>query len=130
MMRNMRDFPACVDSEDVIFVPNTDDEASFPKNDGVHKLPQPKIVGGSARCSAQLVFQCDLIKWHIKQDKSGRKEMFYLSMHSTHFIYGYMVSDILKRTIQIAREETHCHHMGYSFRLTARVFICTIPQTG
>ena len=23
-----------------------------------------------------------------------RKEMFYLMMHSTHFIYGYMVSDI------------------------------------
>ena len=23
-----------------------------------------------------------------------RKEMFYLTMHSTHFIYGYMVSDI------------------------------------
>ena len=25
---------------------------------------------------------------------SGRKEMFYLTMHSTHFIYGYMASDI------------------------------------
>ena len=24
----------------------------------------------------------------------GRKEMFYLMMHSTHFIYGYMVSDL------------------------------------
>ena len=24
----------------------------------------------------------------------GRKEMFYLMMHSTHFIYGYMASDI------------------------------------
>ena len=24
----------------------------------------------------------------------GRKEMFYLTMHSTHFIYGYMASDI------------------------------------
>ena len=23
-----------------------------------------------------------------------RKEMFYLTTHSTHFIYGYMVSDI------------------------------------
>ena len=22
----------------------------------------------------------------------GRKEMFYLTMHSTHFIYGYMAS--------------------------------------
>ena len=25
--------------------------------------------------------------------KEGRKEMFYLTMYSTHFIYGYMVSD-------------------------------------
>ena len=24
----------------------------------------------------------------------GRKEMFYLMTHSTHFIYGYMASDI------------------------------------
>ena len=24
----------------------------------------------------------------------GRKEIFYLTTHSTHFIYGYMVSDI------------------------------------
>ena len=30
----------------------------------------------------------------ILLDKEGRKEMFYLMMHSTHFIYGYMVSDI------------------------------------
>ena len=30
---------------------------------------------------------------HMVKDHSGRKEMFYLKMHSTHFIYGYMVSD-------------------------------------
>ena len=24
----------------------------------------------------------------------GKKEMFYLTMHSTHFIYGYMASCI------------------------------------
>ena len=26
--------------------------------------------------------------------KEGRKEMFYLMTHSTHFMYGYMASDI------------------------------------
>ena len=26
--------------------------------------------------------------------KEGRKEMFYLTTYSTHFIYGYMVSHI------------------------------------
>ena len=25
----------------------------------------------------------------------GKKEIFYLTKHSTHFIYGYMVSDII-----------------------------------
>ena len=44
-------------------------------------------------------------------------------MHSTHFIYGCMASDIWQRTIQIAREETHCCHMGFSFRLTIRVLL-------
>ena len=27
-------------------------------------------------------------------DLEGRKEMFYLTTHSTHFIYGYMALDI------------------------------------
>ena len=49
--------------------------------------------------------------------KEGKKEMFYLTTHSTHFIYGYMASDT-----QIAREET-CRHMVNSFRLTARVLL-------
>ena len=30
----------------------------------------------------------------LKKLNEGRKEMFYLTMHSTHFIYGYMASDI------------------------------------
>ena len=29
------------------------------------------------------------------QNQVGRKEMFYLTTHSTHFIYGYMASDIM-----------------------------------
>ena len=49
--------------------------------------------------------------------------MFYLTMHSTHFINGYMVSDIWLRTILIVRKETRCHHIGYSYRLTARVLL-------
>ena len=46
--------------------------------------------------------------------------MFYLMMHSAHFIYGYMASDIWLRTIL---KETHCRHIGYSYRLTARVLL-------
>ena len=55
--------------------------------------------------------------------KEGRKEMFYLTTHSTHFIYGYMASDIWLRTILIVRKETRCRHIGYSYRLTARVLL-------
>ena len=55
--------------------------------------------------------------------KEGRKEMFYLTTHSTHFIYGYMASDIWLRTILIVRKETGCRHIGYSFQLTARVVL-------
>ena len=38
---------------------------------------------------------------------------FYLRLYGV----GYMVKD------HSAREETHCRHMGYSFRLTARVLL-------
>ena len=57
--------------------------------------------------------------------KKERKKMFYLTTHSTHFynIYGYMASDIWLRTILIVRKETRCRHIGYSYRLTARVLL-------
>ena len=51
------------------------------------------------------------------------REMFYLTTLSTHFIYGYMASDIRLRTILIVRKETRCCHIGYSYRLTARVLL-------
>ena len=56
-------------------------------------------------------------------EREREREMFYLTTHSTHFIYGYMASDIWLRTILIVRKETRCRHMGYSFRLTARVLL-------
>ena len=58
----------------------------------------------------------------ISQLKGG-KEMFYLTTHSTHFIYGYMASDKWLRSILIARKETRCRHIGYYVRLTARVLL-------
>ena len=55
--------------------------------------------------------------------RKREREMFYLTTHSTHFIYGYMASDIWLRTILIVRKETCCCHIGYSYRLTARVLL-------
>ena len=49
--------------------------------------------------------------------------MFYLTTHSTHFIYGYMASDIWLITILIVRKETRCRDIGYSYRLAARVLL-------
>ena len=54
--------------------------------------------------------------------------MFYLTTHSTHFIYGYMASGIWLRTILIVRKETRCRHIGYSYRLTARVLLYAPSQ--
>ena len=55
----------------------------------------------------------------------GRKCCIYLMTHSTHFIYGNMASDIWLRTILIAREVTRCRHIGYSYRLAAKVLLHT-----
>ena len=58
--------------------------------------------------------------------KEREREMFYLTTHSTHFVYGYMASDIWLRTIPIVRKETRC-----LFPINSKgSFICTIPQTG
>ena len=53
----------------------------------------------------------------------GRKEMFYLTTHSTHFIYGYMASD--------SERGNPLPPHGLLFSINSKgSFICTIPQTG
>ena len=59
----------------------------------------------------------------LAEFREREREMFYLTTHSTHFIYGYMASDIWLRTILIVRKETRCRQIGNSFRLTARVLL-------
>ena len=65
----------------------------------------------------------NLVKVTFLDEIKREREMFYLTTHSTHFIYGYMASDIWLRTILIVRKETRCRHIGYSYRLTARVLL-------
>ena len=86
--------------------PKTIDIKMF-RHDLIISNPPPPVAG---------VFWC---LW--KPVREG--EMFYLTTHSTHFIYGYMASDIWLRTILIVRKETRCCHIGYSYRLTARVLL-------
>ena len=84
--------------------------------------------GSHCAIKADLVFNlqeftCEASNSDKHFQKKRKKEMFYLTTHSTHFIYGYMASDIWLRTIPIVRKETRYRHMGYSFRLTARVLL-------
>ena len=56
----------------------------------------------------------------------GRKEMFYLTMHSTHFIYGDMVKD--HSDSERGNPLPPCVLL---FPISSKgSFICIIPQTG
>ena len=43
-------------------------------------------------------------------NRMRRKEMFYLTTHSTHFIYSYMASDMVKD-----HSDSERGNLGYSF---------------
>ena len=60
----------------------------------------------------QAVVSRDVIQFFIT------KEMFYLTTHSKHFIYGYMASDVKDHS-----DRTRWCHMSYSFQLTAKVLL-------
>ena len=71
-----------------------------------------------------------MVRIKIKGLGSEReREIIYLTTHSTHFIYGYMASDIWLRTSLIVRKETRCRHICYSYRLTARVLLYAPSHT-
>ena len=74
-----------------------------------------------------------LPSWNIIQpsfskstNSEGRKEMFYLTMHSTHFIYGFMVKDQSERE----RGNPPLPHGPIVSISSKGSFICIIPQTG
>ena len=56
----------------------------------------PSHYQGVTSCSCKVTSQDCENKTTLatRRGKEGRKEMFYLTTHSTHFIYGYMASDI------------------------------------
>ena len=85
----------------------------MPAQHGLH------FVTGSTLDQPERSPVCSLHPTHLERER----EMFYLTTHSTHFIYGYMASDIWLRTILIVREETCSRHIRYSYRLTARVLL-------
>ena len=59
-------------------------------------------------------------------------EMFYLTTHSTHFVYGYIASDIIIVKDHSDSETGNLlspHGLLYPIN-SKGYFICTIPQTG
>ena len=76
--------------------------------------------------------------WHKTSEPSttgvclcGRKEMFYLTTHSTHFSYGYMASDIMVKDHSDSEKGNPLppHRLLLSINSKGS-FICTIPHTG
>ena len=57
-----------------------------------------------------------------------KREMFLFNDALNTFIYGYMASDIWLRTILLVRKETRCRHIGYSYRLRARVLLYALSH--
>ena len=45
------------------------------------------------------IYFIDNIDLKYNRNIEGRKDMFYLATHSTHFIHGYMASDVFDGTI-------------------------------
>ena len=77
----------------------------------------PRIVSGQSMCPVATG------RRDTDCEDREKEKLFYLTTHSTLFIYGYMASDIWLRTILIVRKKTRCCHIGYSYRLTARVLL-------
>ena len=66
------------------------------RNDLLHWL----ILGANGLLKNKIIKQCYINNEyrtdtgvHHPKSNEGRKEMFYLTSHSTHFIYGNMASD-------------------------------------
>ena len=58
-------------------------------------------------------------------------DMFYLTTHSTHFIYGYMASDIWVKDHSDSEKGSPLPPHRLLFPINSKgSFICTIPQTG
>ena len=76
---------------------------------------QSAAVVGESDCGGIPAHAAIHIQHHRPGQEGEEREMFYLTTHSTHFIYGYMASDIWLRTILIVRKETRYRHIGYSF---------------
>ena len=67
---------------------------------------------------------------HLEGRNEGRKEMFYLTTHLTHFIYSYMVAvQMVKDHLDSEGGNLLPHKLLFSIS-SKDSFICIIPQKG
>ena len=65
------------------------------------------------------------------QTERKKEEVFYLTTHSTHFIYGYMASEHMVMDHSDSKRENLLPPHGLLFPISSKgSFICIIPQTG
>ena len=93
----------------------------------INKTVQNEHVNGRAcgvRGGGNFTFMMDLMSEQFEVCVSlGRKEMFYLTTHSTHFIYGYMASKSHSDSERVNPLPPH----GLLFSINRKgYFICTI----
>ena len=71
------------------------------------------------------------VRNEVNKEWNGRKEMFYLTTHSTHFIaWLYGIGHMVKDHSDSERRNPLPPH-GLLFPINSKgSFICTIPQTG
>ena len=89
------------------------------------KLVENSAQERNAVATYSVHFNCCSVTWCMLFAKR-KKKMFYLTMHSTHFIYGYMTSDMWQSSTQIAREDNR--YKGYFTDWTPHIKAFVIPD--
>ena len=113
----------CTYGSNVCFLSGTTQDSFMLPASPVRELPISQDWFYRMKLVCNSCLWCNVLYIFMVFKTEREREMFYLTTHSTHFIYGYMASDIWLRTILIVRKETRCRHIGYSYRLTARVIL-------
>ena len=86
-------------------------------------MPPTFLIGGG---NGMFVPPPPLLTPHFYFPLEREREMFYLTTHSIHFIYGYMVKD---HSDSEKGNPLPPHRLLLSISSKGS-FICTIPQTG
>ena len=85
-------------------------------------------LGLKVRVRVKVVFRVT-VRFFLSTQWRKRKEIFYLTTHSTHLIYRYMVSDHI--TVKDHSDSEKGNLLPPLFPINSKgSFICTIPLTG